>query len=118
VNKRILITTPFPSLDDVARELGISKSRQKKIEKLVEGIIASDTSEPRVLMRRGLDSRHRDIDGTIEKKRDDTLVRTLRKEYGPEFAPGYRSDAKLGTVKRREGADSLSELLKPRKRRA
>jgi hypothetical protein len=67
-------------------------------------------------MSAGLDNRHRDKDGTIEKKRGDTLVRTLRKEYGPEFAPGYRSDAKLETVKKREGADSLSELLKSRKK--
>ncbi len=29
----------IPSLNEVARELGISKTRQKKIEKLVEGII-------------------------------------------------------------------------------
>jgi hypothetical protein len=118
VNKKILISTPFPSLDEVARELGISKSRQKKIEKLVDGIIAADTSEPRVRMRRGLDGRHRDKDGTIEMKRGDTLVRTLRKEYGHEFAPGYRSDAKLETVKKQEGVASLGELLKPRKLRA
>jgi len=118
VNKRVLITTPFPSLDDVARELGISKSRQKKIEKLVEGIIAADTAVPGVRMRRGLDSRHRDKDGTIEKKRGDTLIRTLRKQYGPEFAPGYRSDAKLKTLKKQEAVDSMGELLKPRKQRA
>ena len=118
MNKRVLISTPFPSLDDVARELGISKSRRKKIEKLVEGIIAADTSDPVVRMRRGLDSRDRDKDGTIEKRRGDTLVRTLRKEYGPEFAPGYRSDTKLETVKKQEGVDSLDELLKPRKLRA
>ncbi len=118
MNKRVLITTPFPSLDDVARELGISKSRQKKIEKLVEGIIAADTSDPGIQMRRGSDGRHRDKDGTIEMRRGDTLVRTLRKEYGPEFASGYRSDAKLETVKKREGVDSLRELLKHRKQRA
>lgn len=35
---------------------------------------------------KGLDSRMRDGDGEIRKKRDDTLVRTLRKEYGPSFA--------------------------------
>jgi hypothetical protein len=66
-------------------------------------------------MGRGLDDRHRDKDGTIERKRGDTLVRTLRDEYGPEFARGYRSDTKLRTVIRGEGVDSLSDLLKHRR---
>jgi hypothetical protein len=59
----------------------------------------------------GLDDRQRDQDGEIRKKRDDTLVRTLREEYGPDFAKGYRSDAQLGTVLEREGLDSLHQLL-------
>ena len=62
----------------------------------------------------GLDNRHRDRDGEIHRKRSDTLVGTLRKEYGPEVAKGYRSDAKLGTVLKREGANSLDDLLKKR----
>ena len=42
----------------------------------------------------GLDGRQRDQNppkaGEIRAKRGDTLVRTLRKEYGPGFAPaGY-----------------------------
>jgi hypothetical protein len=48
------------------------------------------------------------------RKRSDTLVETLRKEYGEGFAPGYRSDAQLGTVLKREGVDSLDQLLKKR----
>lgn len=60
----------------------------------------------------GLDGRCRDKDGEIHKKRSDTLVGTLRKEYGPNFAKGYRSDARLGTVLDKEGAASLRELLK------
>ena len=79
MNKRILIATPFPSLDDVATELGISKSRQKKIEKLVEGIIASDTSAQGVRLPGTLDSRHRDKDGTIGRKHASKRVHTLRK---------------------------------------
>jgi hypothetical protein len=62
----------------------------------------------------GLDNRHRDEDGEIHKKRSDTLVRTLRKEYGSDFATGFRSDATLGTLLKREGVGSLSELLKKR----
>jgi hypothetical protein len=63
----------------------------------------------------GLDSRCRDEDGEIRKKRDDTLVRTLRKIYGEDFAEGTRDDAHLGTVLKREGADSLSEYLRHRR---
>ena len=61
---------------------------------------------------KGLDGRQRDADGEIRKKRSDTLVATLRQTYGPEFAPGYRADAKLGTVLKRERAPSLDQLRK------
>ena len=60
----------------------------------------------------GLDNRSRDGDGEIRKKRRDTLIRTLREEYGPDFARGYRSDATLGTVLDREGVEDLHQLLK------
>jgi hypothetical protein len=58
---------------------------------------------------KGLDGRMRDGDGEIRKKRSDTLVRTLRAEYGDEVAKGYRADTKLGTVLNREGG--LSGIL-------
>jgi hypothetical protein len=61
---------------------------------------------------RGLDHRQRDRDGEIRHKRSDTLVGTLRKTYGDEFAAGYRSDTKLGTVLKKEGAETLDQLLK------
>lgn len=61
----------------------------------------------------GLDGRMRDENGTIRRKRSDTLVRTLREEYGPNFAAGYRSDMKLGTLLVREKKSSLSDYLKP-----
>ena len=61
---------------------------------------------------KGLDNRMRDKDGTIREKRSDTLVKTLRKEYGEDFAADYRSDAKLGTVLKKEGVKSLDQLLK------
>jgi hypothetical protein len=63
-------------------------------------------------MPKGLDGRSRDKDGTIREKRSDTKVETLREEYGERFAPGVRSDAKLGTVKERENAPSLDALLR------
>ncbi len=63
----------------------------------------------------GLDNRCRDNDGTIREKRGDTLVRTLRETYGEGFASGFRSDAKLETVRERTGK-SLSELVHGKKR--
>jgi len=54
----------------------------------------------------------RDHDGTIREKRSDTLVRTLRKEYGEDFVPDFRADAKLGTVLKKRGLESLDQLLK------
>jgi len=62
----------------------------------------------------GLDGRMRDGDGEIHKKRSDTKVETLRQIYGPDFAKAYRSDARLGTVLKREGVETLDELLKRR----
>jgi hypothetical protein len=60
----------------------------------------------------GLDDRCQDQDGEIRRKRSDTLVGTLRETYGPGFAPGVRSDAKLGTLLDRTGSSSLTEYLK------
>jgi hypothetical protein len=64
----------------------------------------------------GLDDRCRDGDGEIRRKRDDTLVRTLREKYGEDFAEGFRSDATLGTVLEDARVDTLSEYLKKRRR--
>lgn len=63
----------------------------------------------------GLDGRCRDGDGSIRRKRGDTLVRTLREEYGPDFAEGVRSDMKLDTLLIEANAASLSEYLRRRK---
>lgn len=60
----------------------------------------------------GLDRRCRDNDGEIRQKRSDTLVRTLRKEYGEGFAAGFRSDMKLGNLLEQTGSPSLSQLIK------
>ncbi len=67
---------------------------------------------------KGLDGRQRDQNppkaGQIREKRGDTLVRTLRTEYGENFAAGYRSDAKLSTVREQEG-NSLHQLVRDSK---
>jgi hypothetical protein len=61
-------------------------------------------------MTEGLDGRHRDEDGTISRKRNDTLMSTLQATY-PELGR-FRGNDTLGDVLRREGVDSLSQLLR------
>ena len=56
--------------------------------------------------------RHRDVDGTVQQKRGDTLIRTLRNEYGPGFAPGVRSDMRLDTYRDRTGRTSINQIRK------
>lgn len=56
----------------------------------------------------------RDPGSEIRQKRGDTLVGTLRKTYGPGFAPGVRSDTRLDTLRKRANPESLSKLLKIR----
>jgi hypothetical protein len=67
---------------------------------------------------KGLDKRTRDQNppkaGQIREKPADTQVGTLRKEYGADFAKGYRSDATLGTV-RKETGKSLHQLVRKTK---
>ncbi|MBR0687163.1 hypothetical protein JQ594_14630 [Bradyrhizobium manausense] len=62
----------------------------------------------------GLDGRHRDVDGKIRAKSSNTRVETLRETYGETFAKGHRSDMKLETLLKREGADSLTDYLRKR----
>jgi hypothetical protein len=61
---------------------------------------------------KGLDGRQRDSSGEIRHKRGDTQVKTLRKEYGEEFLPEFRSSTRLDTVLKKTGVESLHQLLK------
>ena len=60
----------------------------------------------------GLDQRCRDNDGEIRQKRGDTLVRTLRKTYGQDFAQECAGDTRLDTLRERSGGESLSKIVK------
>ncbi|HUW30726.1 MAG TPA: hypothetical protein VM223_03875 [Planctomycetota bacterium] len=62
----------------------------------------------------GLDGRHRDVDGRIREKHGNTRVDTLRETYGDGFAPDVRGDMQLRTLLDRNGAPSLSRLVKKR----
>lgn len=59
----------------------------------------------------GLDGRHRDKDGEIDRKHRNTRVDTLRKTYGEDFLSDFRGDAHLGTVLDDTGAESLTDLV-------
>jgi hypothetical protein len=64
------------------------------------------------LSQTGLDGRHRDKNGEISKKYGNTLIRTLRETYGPNFARGESDDAKLGGVLHRLDEPSLAALVR------
>ena len=59
--------------------------------------------------RRGLDGRHRDKTGKIDKKHGNTRIGSLRKEYGPGFAKGRRKDMMLKTLLKETDSASLHE---------
>jgi hypothetical protein len=58
-----------------------------------------------------VDTRHRDKNGEISQKHGNTLIHTLRKAYGPGFAPGFADHAKLRDVLQRLDESSLSHLI-------
>jgi hypothetical protein len=62
--------------------------------------------------RRGLDGRHRDKGGQIDKKHGNTEIRSLRKKYGAHFAEGRRSDMMLKTLLAETGSASLHAYLR------
>jgi hypothetical protein len=57
----------------------------------------------------GLDGRHRDKNGQIERKHGNTKMRTLKPEY-PELK-NFRNDDTLSQVRARYGVESLDALL-------
>ncbi len=59
---------------------------------------------------KGLDDRMRDEDGEIHRKRGDTLIGTIEKEYDVDF--GVRADMRLDTFLEKNGYDSLKEALR------
>jgi hypothetical protein len=57
----------------------------------------------------GLDGRHRDKNGQIERKHGNTKMRTLKPQY-PELKH-FRNDDTLARVLERYGVSSLDALL-------
>jgi len=58
----------------------------------------------------GLDGRHRNLDGRIEKKRGDTKIGHLKDEY-PELKD-FPDDATLEELREKYHVDSLDALLR------
>ena len=59
-----------------------------------------------------IDTRHRDKNGEISRKHGNTLIRTLRRTYGPGFAAGCKDDDKLTDVLHKLDEPSLSHLIR------
>lgn len=64
----------------------------------------------------GLHGRHRDKNGEINRKHGNTLVSTLRKIYGPSFAPSAQSGEKLSEVLADMDEPSLTKLVEDHER--
>jgi hypothetical protein len=63
---------------------------------------------------RGLDNRHRDANGEISRKHGNAQIRSLRRIYGPDFAPGRRADMTLRSLLEQTAQPSLRQYLKNR----
>ncbi len=59
-----------------------------------------------------IDARHRHKNGEISRKHGNTLIRTLRKTYGPGFAKGCADDEKLSDVLHKLDESSLTHLVR------
>ena len=58
----------------------------------------------------GLDHRHRDRNGQISRKHGNTLIGTLRKIYGKNFAAGFQDTETLSNTLHELNETSLSQL--------
>lgn len=61
-------------------------------------------------MAKGLDGRHRDQDGRIERKHGNTKIKNLKDDY-PELK-NFRNEDTLSDLRDRYGVDSLDALLR------
>jgi hypothetical protein len=59
-----------------------------------------------------IDDRHRDNNGEISRKHGDTLIRTLRRTYGPPFAKDCADDEKLSDVLHKLDDPSMTHLIR------
>jgi hypothetical protein len=77
--------------------------------------VGSFRSPPEASMARsrlGLDGRHRDKSGRIDRKHGNAEVGSLRKKYGATFAKGRRKDLMLKTLLKETNSASLHDYLR------
>ncbi len=72
-------------------------------------------SHPHERARNMHTDRTRDDDGELRRKRGDTLVGNLEREYGVDF--GVRSDMRLDTLREQTGLNSIDELVRQARRK-
>jgi addiction module HigA family antidote len=89
---------------DLQSQYDIAVVERDRGNEISQRIRLSHVSSGSLVAQRGLDNRSRDAAGEIRQKRSDTLVGTLRESYGHDFAKGFRSDQKLGSVLKNETA--------------
>jgi hypothetical protein len=59
-----------------------------------------------------IEARHRDKNGEVGRKHGNTLIRTLRKTYGPSFGKGCSEKDQLSDVLHRLDEPSLGRLIR------
>jgi hypothetical protein len=64
------------------------------------------------MVQTGIDARHRDKNGRIGRKHGNTLIKTLRRVYGPNFGTGFNDGDKLGDALADLDEPSLSAMLR------
>ena len=57
--RRTVLTAPIPTVEQVARRLGVSRRRVKRIESLIDSFIASDARRRRVARSKKTTKRER-----------------------------------------------------------
>ena len=66
------------------------------------------------MLQPGLDGRHRDANGEISRTHGDTLLSTLRKNYGHDFASGLPGKTERSKVLHKLDEPSLTKLVHDR----
>ena len=64
---------------------------------------------------KGLDGRHRDRDGRIQKKRSDTKMKNLKSYYSE--LKNFGNESTLGEVCERQGVTDLDQLLRKQRQK-
>lgn len=104
-----LVTLPDPAERHLRIQVTMAEGLVREIDARTDNRSKFLAEAAQLALRKDIAGHRRDQSGEIEHKRQDTLVRTLRRIYGKDFAAGISSDAKLVTVLKRAGAPTLKK---------